>query len=129
MRQWMMIFALAVALVLSAGSLIGDKVAAGPSEIGCCICADCSSQNATTMGIDAEGAVCLGATGPCETVCLKAGCQVNQFENATCSDISLAPLCSPGGIAPAPAMSSLGLLALALLLVSFGVFYLHDRRA
>lgn len=133
MRQPILRFVLTVSLILSVGSLAGNIVWAGPGGQleGCCICFDCIEGNATMMGLGQGSAVCIdvGDAMECRGACAQEGCSSSDFENSTCSAPALDSICGDGAVAPAPASSAFGLMALAALLFGFGAFYLRDRRA
>jgi hypothetical protein len=131
MRQQLLRFVLALSLVVSAGSLIGNGVPAQANGFAfCCVCFDCGHENATMAGLDSNSAMCTGVadSADCDSACADLGCIQHTFANATCSDPSLASLCSPG-VARAPTASMFGLVALIAVLLGFGAFYLRDRRA
>jgi len=130
MRSKVVRFVLALSLVVSVGSLVGSRVAAGGLE-GCCVCTGCGLVNGTVMGPGIGGAICADAGNPslCDGICADAGCLFNTFENATCSDPSLADACGDPSLAPVPTASSFGLMALVALLLGFGTFLLRERRA
>lgn len=117
-----------MALALSLGSLTVELQAL-PQAPGCCVCDWCGQDdNARTQG-DLGGVMCIPGSGStqCQIACGDIGCGGSAFENASCTDPSLAEACGESNVM-APAAAPVGLASLAVLLAGAGAFYLRRRR-